>query len=885
MAELSAAVALATAVAKLSQFLYGQARVGLLDVDDDIEGLMRELHWVQSFLKDAENMRYTNHLIQQWVSDATDLAYNCEDVIDTFFIELRDPNTNVGCLRAMSSCISYPTNLHSTTNLSRQLKKLQTKANDISGMRNRYDLNDNARSTVGNLIFPRRTTPYAYDEHMVGQAETIHLLTAELTNGRSGRFIISIAGMGGLGKTTLARKLYDQLGQQYFKSCAWICNPQVSDAPALLLQLIKSMIKPSKEDLESLDSIDSMESYLRNFLSGCRFLVVIDDVWKKEAWEILKRAFPNNNCESRVIITTRNMKVAAMNKAYVHELRYLDEDESWRLFCKKAFLDDNDMMINPRIKHVGREMVEKCLGLPLAIVTLGGLLSTKSSLYDWTWVRDNFWKQLEEEDSTHINALLLLSFRDLPYYLKPCFLYIGMFPENFEIPVSKLILLWVAEGFIGSEMGSPESVAKSYFDELVGRSLFQKNGEDWIGSTFTVHGLLRNLAIKEAKKICFSVYYDKEDMFDLTWAAPYKRLASFHPTFASLPSRYTNPSLRTLFIRSTGVTTRKDRHMHLDGPQFRIRSDEVLRSVHKRFGLLRVVDIQVHYGDNFKPQILPSEIGSLIHLRYLGFHLFKSAVKELPHTICNLKALQTISVKSDPILSYLTLPKNMGKLRSLRHLIGNFGLGHWIGKLIGLETLQEITYEQWCGIDTTNLANLHHLSLTSVPQLQDSPARFYEKFQTIKKLETFSLENPEIFELVSISVSEIFKCCPRITHFKSSGIKFEDSSDLHEFAVNLQVLDIVYFKNPENDPIPLIERLPALRALQMKYYSANTQNLVCSGEGFPELKILVIELDHNVTFSVAEGGMPKLTCLKTNAKDYQLEAPKRLKDLIINTES
>ncbi|CAM8901673.1 unnamed protein product [Rhodiola kirilowii] len=873
MAELSAAVALATAVAKLSHFLYGQARV-LLDVKDDIESIMGELSWAESFLKDAENKRDTNHLIQQWVSDVIDLAYKCEDVIDTFLIELRDPNTNVGCLGAMSNCVSYTTNLHSTSKLSSQLKKLQRKAKNISVRRDRYHLKPDAHSTDVNLMDLRRTTPNAHDEHMVGQSETIGLLTAELKNGESGHFIISIFGMGGLGKTTLARKLYDKLGKQYFKSCAWICNPQVSDARAIILQLIKSISSPSEVDLARLDSIDSMESYLHNFLSGCRFLLVIDDLWAREAWDSLKRAFPYNVNGSKVLITTRNMEVAEMNMtAYVHKLRYLDEKESWELFCQKS-LPDAAMIISGSLKDLGEEMVEKCLGLPLAIVTLGGLLSTKPATpREWKLVRDNLWELLPKKDRTHIKALLLFSFRDLPYYLKPCFLYIGMFPENFEIPVSKLILLWVAEGFIRSEMGSPESVAKSFFNELVGRSLFQKNGEDWIGSTFRVHGLLRDLAIKEAKEICFSVYFDKVDMFKLTEVAPHKRLASFHPTVESLHKKYTNPSLRTLSIGSIGVTTGKDQFLH-------ICSDEVLRSVHKRFGLLRVLDIQIHYGDDFKPQRLPSKIGSLIHLRYLGLDLLKSAVKELPHSICNLKALQTISVKSDPILPYLILPKTMGKLQSLRHLIGNFGLADWIEKLVGLETLQEITYEQWCGIDTTNLVNLHHLSLTSVPQLQDSPARFYEKFQTIKELETFSLENPEVFELVSISVSEIFKCCPGITRFKSSGIKFEDSSDLHEFAINLQVLDLVYYKNPEDDPIPFIERLPALRALRMEYYNADAQNIVCSERGFPRLRTLIIEIDHNVTFSVKEGGMPLLTCLRTKTS-HNIDAPQRLMDLIV----
>ncbi|CAM8992520.1 unnamed protein product [Rhodiola kirilowii] len=141
----------------------------------------------------------------------------------------------------------------------------------------------------------------------------------------------------------------------------------------------------------------SVELNLRSWLSGHSFLVVLDDVCEREAWEILERAFPDNNKRSRVIITTRNEHVAALNTAYVHKLRRLQEHESWELFCKKAFPDDNEMICPANLERVGREMVTKCSGLPLAIITLGGLLSTKLQVLDeWEVVPDNLWKELEK---------------------------------------------------------------------------------------------------------------------------------------------------------------------------------------------------------------------------------------------------------------------------------------------------------------------------------------------------------------------------------------------------------------------------------------------------------------------------------------------------------
>ncbi|CAM8938007.1 unnamed protein product [Rhodiola kirilowii] len=485
MAELGAGVAIATAVSKLGQFLHQQASF-LFNIRDKIERLKKELSWMQSFLQDAEKKLDNSSLIREWVSDVRDLAYDCEDVIDTFLLKLSCMREKQpGFIGTMSRCfVAYTVKIPSTYDLGCQIEKLMTKVTDISSRRERYGLDAANVSTTSDsrekkLMQIRRSTPYANNEHMVGLSETISLLEGKLTEGGSGRFVISILGMGGLGKTTLARKLYNNLIQGYFELYSWVCVSQEYNTRDILLHLIKSMANPTKEVLESMTTEASMEAYLRKRLRGRHFLVVIDDVWEREAWESLERAFPDNNKSSRVIITTRNQHVATLNTAHVHELRYLQEDESWDLFCKKAFPDDNGMICPPNLERLVREMVTKCSGLPLAIITLGGLLSTKSQvLGEWEMVRDNLWTELKK-DSVHINAVLLLSYKDLPQNLKPCFLYVGMFPEDFEISISKLILMWVAEGFIGQEEeGSPEDTAKSYFNELVGRSLIQKKSED-----------------------------------------------------------------------------------------------------------------------------------------------------------------------------------------------------------------------------------------------------------------------------------------------------------------------------------------------------------------------------------------------------------------------
>ncbi|KAL9681757.1 hypothetical protein QQ045_013545 [Rhodiola kirilowii] len=821
MAELGAGVAIATAVLKLSEFLHKHANF-LFAIRDKIERLKKELSWMQSFLQDAEKKLDNSSLIREWVSDVRDLAYDCEDVIDTFLLKLRGREPQSGCIGTMSHCfVVYTAKFPSTYNLGCQIKKLMTKVNDISSRRVRYGLDATDVSTTSDsrekkLMQIRRSASYANNEHMVGLSETISLLKGKLTNGGSGRFVISILGMGGLGKTTLARNLYNSLRQGYFESYSWVCVSQEYNTRDILLHLIKSMANPTDKVLERMTTEASMEAYLRIWLTGRRFLV---------------------------------------------------EDESWELFCKKAFPDDNEMICPPDLELLGKEMVTKCSGLPLAIITLGGLLSTKSQvLGEWEMVRDNLWKELKK-DSVHINAVLLLSYKDLPQNLKPCFLYVGMFPEDFEIEISKLILMWVAEGFIGQEEeGSPEDTAKSYFNELVGRSLIQKKGEDWIRSnTCRVHDLLRDLAIRKAKEMCFSLYHDGKTTSKLSKAVPHRRLT--YMACDNIPSSYINPSLRTFCQPFSS-----DSH-----PQWNTAPEKMFQSLFECFSLLRVLDIQVGRYQTYK---IPWEIGRLIHLRYLGLgRLPPDTTGEFPETISNLKALETLSVQSD---KPVTLPKTMVKLTNLRHLIGRFAsTGDWIEKLTGLKTLNDVRYDQWCDIDTTGLVNLRHLFVNKVPQNEANPTKFYDKFKSVTMLQTLALHCRVGPSLGCFSASEIFKRCPRITHFLSDGMSYNQSADLHEFAVNLQVLEMLSLKH---DPIPSIKKLPKLRALRIVMTGDRwgTNQLIFSDGGFTQLRTLKIETYEACQFVVEEGSLPSLTHLEMNWPDM-LIASDTLKQLVIKT--
>ncbi|KAH0692354.1 hypothetical protein KY285_019451 [Solanum tuberosum] len=417
-----------------------------------------------------------------------------------------------------------------------------------------------------------------------------------------------------------------------------------------------------------------LEIYLRDLLKERKYLVVVDDVWQKEAWESLKRAFPDSKNGCRVIITTRKEDVAerADDRGFVHKLRFLCQEESWDLFCRKLL--DVQAMI-PAMESLAKDMVEKCRGLPLAIVVLSGLLSHKKGLNEWQKVKDRLWKNISEDKSIEISSIL--SFNDLSVALKQCFLYIGIFPEDQVIDAEDIIRLWMAEGFIIPRREERmEDVAEDFLNELIRRSLVQ------VAKIFLekvtkcrVHDLLRDLAIQKASDT---------NLFDI-----------YHPRKHSKSS-----SCIRLAIHSQGET-----YHSLDLSNLKLRSimffDPVFPNVFQHIYVFRhiyVLYLHMDYGG-----VLPDAIGSLYHLKLLSI---RSGVCNIPSSIGNLKNLQTLVVVNG-YTSFCQLSRKIADLINLRHLVVQYSEPlKCINKLTSLQVLKGIRCDQWKDVDPVDLVNL-----------------------------------------------------------------------------------------------------------------------------------------------------------------------------------
>ncbi|EEE53293.1 hypothetical protein OsJ_36252 [Oryza sativa Japonica Group] len=314
------------------------------------------------------------------------------------------------------------------------------------------------------------------------------------------REVIVIVGMGGIGKTTLASLVFNKArgveerntwsGQappkatdpgssskrSHFDVCAWVPVGQDPDT----LHLFSTISIQIGANLDLSRDVAEIKHHMFTFLLDKRYLIVLDDVWREETWHELVDAFPMSTNGSKILMTTRSKVIAisADPASYPHELNPLSDEVSFHLFLSKVFPNSNlnqAMSYPPLMEDLGRQLSKKCGGLPLALVVLGGLLSAKEKKHDvWSSILNSMnWNDNEAEKQCL--KILALSYDDLPYRMKLCFLYLGAFREESEISISKLTKLWIGDDLIPQQSGRrrKEDTATDYLNELIQRCLVQ----------------------------------------------------------------------------------------------------------------------------------------------------------------------------------------------------------------------------------------------------------------------------------------------------------------------------------------------------------------------------------------------------------------------------
>lgn len=317
-------------------------------------------------------------------------------------------------------------------------------------------------------------------------------LTCDNENGNK-LSIVSIVGMGGMGKTTLAQHLYnDTRVEGKFDVTAWVCVSEEFDVCRVTRAILVAITNSTDDSTD----IIMLQVRLKEKLIGKRFLLVLDDVWNEKhmQWEALQAPFNHGAHGSKILVTTRSRKVTSiMRSNNIRQLEQLQEEHCWQLFAKHAFRDENPQ-INPDFKEIGKRIIEICQGLPLALKTVGSLLSVLAS---------EIWDLTEEE--SNIIPALILSYHHLPSHVKRCFAYCALFPKNYVFQKEHLTLLWMAENFLQCprQCSSMKEVGEKYFNDLLLRSFFQQSRE--YKMHFVMHDLLNDLAKYVCGDFCFTL--------------------------------------------------------------------------------------------------------------------------------------------------------------------------------------------------------------------------------------------------------------------------------------------------------------------------------------------------------------------------------------------
>ncbi|XP_031100190.1 putative late blight resistance protein homolog R1B-17 isoform X2 [Ipomoea triloba] len=377
------------------------------------------------------------------------------------------------------------------------IEEIEAIKEELVKIKNRDEVEE--RKTAHDVL--QRSEVVSSQAQMVGKNDEFEIIKKLLTEvGSKEKKVVSIIGMGGIGKTTLARHVYEDSSISiHFDVRAWVVASQLHNKRQMLLGLLNSISKQGNLE-KSIDEDLSLKLY--QCLKRQRYLVVVDDVWSGEAWDDVSNCFPEDGNGSRVLLTTRLAEVAdysSSNSDFSHHMQLLDQSDSWNLFCEKS-----GKFHGAKFEIIGRSIVEKCKGLPLAIIVVAGLFSTLSTLNEL----ENIAKVLDSSTTTTIAAIcseiLLLSYNHLPHHLKACFLYLGVFPEDYAINANELARLWSAEGLAkASENENFDVVADRHIQELMDRNLILVSKWSCCGrkiKVFGVHDLLHAFCVNEAQK-------------------------------------------------------------------------------------------------------------------------------------------------------------------------------------------------------------------------------------------------------------------------------------------------------------------------------------------------------------------------------------------------
>ncbi|XP_024931549.3 putative disease resistance RPP13-like protein 3 [Ziziphus jujuba] len=801
----------------LAHYLTQEAYL-LHGVEDEVKSLQEEFTMIDAFLKNSEAEQIEYYEVQELVDQIREFSQEAEVALDAYIANQIEQRRTKSLTKVLHGYVHANTLRH-VANKIRSLKKIITQ---IYENKNRYGIQQ-AESSPVDLEADR--TPHRRrwkinvddEDDVVGFIQDRTTLIKHLTEGDSGLGVISIFGMGGLGKTTLASKIYNDVRvKNHFQCQAWVYVSQEYRSRDLLFGILRCLMSISKEMYKM--SEEELKMKLRSFLREKRYFVVMDDLWTTNVWDEVSEFFPNSYNGSRILITSRVKEVALSSSSQTppYSLSYLDNKTSFELFSKKVFQGEN---CPPHLETLAMKIVESCKGLPLSIVVLGGLLANKEKSYEtWSKLIGNI--NFNYSQKTRYLDILALSYNHLPRKLKSCFLHLSLFPTDFEIWASDLIKLWVAEGIIQEiDERNVEDVAEEYLEELIDRSLVQVASRRTDGGVKTcyVHDLVRDLSVFESARENFLEIHSEANPSSISKA---RRLSIQGNTCKNIFIDPRHPSLaRSLLLFGEGNDFDKKNW----------------KWICKNLKFIRVL-----YLEKVFVKSIPKSIGKLIFLRYLRIWsetLLK--IQAIPASICNLPYLEIMDINGHV---EECLPMGIWKMKQLRYLKFSGGISFPETPISMDDVLMNLQLLSYLLVD---VKTSYLMAFSRVPNMR----KLHVKYNFLKPMNEFevaellqSLEN--LKQLQKLKLFDIPKSEPRPNLFPPT---------LTKITFLRSYLNSTHFR--------ILGKLPNLQFLKLKgkFFGFNMLHPLCCVAGeFPSLQVFqMIDLEIE-RWEIESGSMPTL---------------------------
>ncbi|XP_027178089.1 putative late blight resistance protein homolog R1A-3 [Coffea eugenioides] len=737
---------------------------------DRIQMIQKDLVFLRSFLENIKEQRHQNGKLQAFWSHVMEAAYKAELLIDLAFVSDK-------CEDSLDA-------------VSRDINLLKIKAPEIHN-------GQTQRVNKTSIHTPSQFIVTMHDEDLVGLDDEVETITHRLTRGSKQLDVVPIVGMSGLGKTTLANKVYTAPSvRSHFHVCGWCRVSQTYSIRSMLVELLCSSSSESSDGYLKMDENDLVVK-LRQVLLRSRYLLVLDDLWDVEAWNLLEKSLPNDANGSRILFTSRyqDLSLHFEPNSEPHHLRHLTDEESWKLLQRKLFGTED---CPATLSEVGSQIAKLCQGLPLAVVLVAGILATTTQ-DSWEEVAKSLSSIVLEDE--YCKKTLELSYSHLPNYLKPCLLYFGAFQEDEVINVQRLLWLWIAERFVQQAGGkSLEEAAYDCLMALINRSLVMVIRQRIVGGAKAclLHDLVHEFCVEKAKEESFLyVIHSWKAPLSLTGPSnPYRVCVSNTRESKIWELMLIFPNLRSLILFGHVHITHKDEDLGILLPK-----------------LLRVLD----FGNLDFRYSFPMEVVLLVHLRYLAL----TGITYIPSAIANLSRLETLIVKYPRF--GIELPSTIWNIKTLSHLrVLNYD-GEWpMGFIFPVENLEE----------SPDLDHLDTLDLTIDPSPQ-SLQKILRKLPSIRRLKCMERADEsreatrncdDILEFDSLSQLESL----HLFRFRGCGFKF---------PLNLKKLTLLYNRQPWSE-ISTIGKLPNLEVLKLLDRCFAGEEWVMKQGEFPKLRVL-----------------------------------------------